>query len=48
VLPHTRYRHYQPQYSVNEIHGWAHLPAKAANAASGRRAPGGDPLGKDP
>ena len=25
VLPHTMYRHYLPQYSVNETHGWAHL-----------------------
>lgn len=28
VLPHTTYRHYLPQYSVNEAHGWAHLEVK--------------------
>jgi predicted transglutaminase-like cysteine proteinase len=28
VLPHTMYRHYLPQYSVNETHGWAHLLSK--------------------
>jgi predicted transglutaminase-like cysteine proteinase len=48
VLPHTRYRHYRPQYSVNEFHGWAHLPVKAEDAFSDGRVPGGDPLGKDP
>lgn len=25
VLPHTRYKHYQPQYSVNEVFRWAHV-----------------------
>lgn len=60
VLPHTRYRHYLPQYSVNEIYGWAHLPAKAASAFADRPAPLSDTshardtsrisdtLGKDP
>jgi predicted transglutaminase-like cysteine proteinase len=48
VLPHTRYRHYLPQYSVNEIHAWAHLPVKAKTAFSDRPAPGGDGLGKEP
>jgi predicted transglutaminase-like cysteine proteinase len=44
VLPHTRYRHYLPQYSVNENHGWAHLPAKAASAFADRPAPSSDTL----
>jgi predicted transglutaminase-like cysteine proteinase len=48
VLPHTRYRHYRPQYSVNEIQAWAHLPAKAASAFADRPAPFSDTLGKDP
>jgi predicted transglutaminase-like cysteine proteinase len=48
VLPHTRYRHYRPQYSVNEIHGWAHLPVKTAAAFADRPAPFSDTLGKDP
>lgn len=30
VLPHTKYRHYNPQYSVNEIYRWAHVKPKAA------------------
>ncbi|HSG29784.1 MAG TPA: transglutaminase-like cysteine peptidase, partial [Candidatus Krumholzibacterium sp.] len=25
VLPHTRYMHYQPQYSVNESYRWMHV-----------------------
>ena len=25
VLPHRRYEHYQPQYSVNEQYRWAHI-----------------------
>ncbi len=25
VLPHSRYKHYQPQYSVNEEYRWAHI-----------------------
>lgn len=25
VLPHRRYKHYQPQYSVNEQYRWAHI-----------------------
>jgi len=25
VLPHYRYQHYQPQYSVNENYRWAHI-----------------------
>lgn len=29
VLPHTRYTHYLPQYSVNEKYRWMHVPAKA-------------------
>lgn len=28
VLPHDRYGHYIPQYSVNEKNRWAHVPAK--------------------
>ena len=27
VLPHWRYKHYQPQYSMNETTRWAHLLA---------------------
>ncbi|WP_419786992.1 transglutaminase-like cysteine peptidase [Pseudodesulfovibrio sp.] len=27
VLPHTRYKHYMPQYSVNEKFRWMHVPA---------------------
>ncbi|GEM_PF-392484 len=26
VLPHTRYKHYLPQYSVNEKYRWMHVP----------------------
>ncbi|MGL1861684.1 MAG: transglutaminase-like cysteine peptidase [Pseudodesulfovibrio sp.] len=26
VLPHTRYKHYVPQYSVNEKYRWMHVP----------------------
>jgi predicted transglutaminase-like cysteine proteinase len=26
VSPHTRFRHYEPQYSVNEFFKWAHVP----------------------
>jgi predicted transglutaminase-like cysteine proteinase len=25
VLPHNKYSHYIPQYSVNEIYRWAHI-----------------------
>ena len=25
VLPHRRYEHYKPQYSVNERYRWAHI-----------------------
>jgi len=28
VLPHDRYGHYLPQYSVNEFNRWAHVPVK--------------------
>ncbi len=28
VLPHTRYQHYAPQYSVNEVYRWAHVRPK--------------------
>ncbi len=28
VLPHTRYMHYLPQYSVNEVYRWAHVRPK--------------------
>ncbi len=28
VLPHTKYRHYVPQYSVNEHYRWMHIPQK--------------------
>jgi predicted transglutaminase-like cysteine proteinase len=48
VLPHKRYRHYLPQYSVNEIHAWAHLPAKSITTYSDGAAPGRANLGKDP
>jgi predicted transglutaminase-like cysteine proteinase len=48
VLPHRRYRHYRPQYSVNETHAWAHLPAKSRTTFSNGAANGRDNLGKDP
>ncbi|MGE4296762.1 MAG: transglutaminase-like cysteine peptidase [Desulfovibrionaceae bacterium] len=28
VLPHERYTHYVPHYSVNELFRWAHIPVK--------------------
>lgn len=28
VLPHGKYSHYIPQFSVNELNRWAHLPVK--------------------
>lgn len=28
VLPHTKYKHYLPQYSVNESYRWMHVPTK--------------------
>ena len=28
VLPHERFKHYKPQYSVNEHYKWVHIPAK--------------------
>jgi predicted transglutaminase-like cysteine proteinase len=28
VLPHTKYKHYVPQYSVNEKYRWMHVPPK--------------------
>jgi predicted transglutaminase-like cysteine proteinase len=28
VLSHTRYQHYAPQYSVNEVYRWAHVRPK--------------------
>jgi len=28
VLPHTKYKHYVPQYSVNEKYRWMHVPKK--------------------
>jgi predicted transglutaminase-like cysteine proteinase len=28
VSPHTRFRHYEPQYSVNEFFKWAHVPTR--------------------
>lgn len=34
VLPHEAYRHYLPQYSVNEAHCWAHI-STAENANKG-------------
>jgi predicted transglutaminase-like cysteine proteinase len=29
VLPHTKYDHYVPQYSVNEFYRWAHISPRA-------------------
>lgn len=26
IFPHTKYRHYIPQYSLNETARWAHIP----------------------
>ncbi len=40
VLSHTRFKHYQPQYSVNELGRWAHLkgrPVQPAAAAKAQR-----------
>ena len=48
VLPHKLYRHYLPQYSVNETQGWAHLPPKRRTAFSDRPSPDSDTIGKDP
>ena len=28
VLPHERFKHYKPQYSVNENYKWVHIPAQ--------------------
>ncbi|MEF2145154.1 MAG: transglutaminase-like cysteine peptidase [Desulfovibrionaceae bacterium] len=28
VYPHTKFKHYVPQYSVNEKYRWAHVPTK--------------------
>lgn len=28
VLPHERYQHYWPQYSINEVYRWAHVRPK--------------------
>jgi len=28
VLPHTKYKHYVPQYSVNEKYRWMHVPPR--------------------
>ncbi|MBQ9536637.1 MAG: transglutaminase-like cysteine peptidase [Desulfovibrionaceae bacterium] len=39
VLSHTHFRHYLPQYSVNEVGRWAHLkgrPVKTASKASSK------------
>ena len=32
VLPHDRYKHYIPQYSVNEQFRWMHVPATKNSA----------------
>ncbi|MBR3664937.1 MAG: transglutaminase-like cysteine peptidase [Desulfovibrio sp.] len=34
VLSHTRFKHYQPQYSVNELGRWAHLKGRPAQPAA--------------
>ncbi|MCR4667624.1 MAG: transglutaminase-like cysteine peptidase [Desulfovibrio sp.] len=34
VLSHTRFRHYQPQYSVNEFGRWAHLKGRPVAPAA--------------
>lgn len=32
VLPHTKYKHYIPQYSVNEKYRWMHIPPSKKSA----------------
>jgi predicted transglutaminase-like cysteine proteinase len=48
VLPHTMYRHYLPQYSVNEAHGWAHLLSKKISAIGDVTNNKNKVLGSDP
>ncbi len=35
VLPHARYTHYRPHYSVNENYRWAHVPVRPASRQGG-------------
>lgn len=37
VLPHTRYKHYVPQYSVNEKFRWMHVPKTKRSAFKKKR-----------
>ena len=48
VLSHTLYRHYQPQYSVNETHGWAHLISNQMIYSGGENKIKNKSLGIDP
>lgn len=32
ILPHSKYKHYIPQYSVDEKYRWMHVPQKRKNA----------------
>lgn len=34
VLPHSKFSHYVPQFSVNETNRWAHIPVKKNQLAS--------------
>ncbi len=47
VLPHSRYRNYEPRFSINEDYRWAHMKPKKrernASAAHGRGTRAGEP-----
>lgn len=46
IQPHTRLRHYSPQYSVNETGRWTHIRGRGAASSSGRPARGDTSSGR--